>query len=69
MVQLVHLALMLPRGNAYALPLRVYLLTYVNLWPLLDEFVLAMLIPVVCLPLSHAVLLPWIRPIGIGEIA
>ena len=58
MVQQVHLALMLPHGNVCALPLKLHLLTYVNLWrPLPDEFALVMLIPVVCHLLSLVVLL------------
>ena len=57
MVQLAHLALMLPHGNDYAPPLKVHPLTYVNLWP--DEFAPTMSTPVACQLLLPAVLLLW----------
>lgn len=65
MVQQVLLALTQPHGNVCALPLKVHLLTCVNLRrPLPDEFVLAMLIPMGCQLLLPAVLLHWTSPLG-----
>ena len=65
MVQQVHLALMQPHGNVFALLLSLRLPTHANLWqPLPDGFVLAMWIPVDCLPLLLAGSLLWTSALG-----